>query len=233
MSAKLPLLLGLAATSALGGTVRGRIIADDGMPLPAATQVALRCADVAQPAVEVDPEGWFEFSSLSDLLGCSATVTARGYRTASVELATLPVDPRIPAIVLHRLGKHHGESISVSHLAAPSAATRHFHAAVRELERGSNGEIDKTLKHLQSATQAYPGYAQAWFETGRLHLALGDASSALQAFQRSIQADPWFVSPYEPLILLLESSGDAAGAAKACTRLRQINPALPSNCRGG
>lgn len=231
MSAKLPLLLGLAATSALGGTARGRIVADDGMPLPASTQVALRCADVAPTSVEVDPEGSFEFST--DLLGCSATVTARGYRTASVELATRPVDQRIPAVVLHRLGKHHGESISVSHLAAPAAASRHFHAAVRELERGSSGEIDKALAHLQSATQAYPGYAQAWFEIGRLHLALGDATSALEAFQQSVQADPWFVSPYEPLILLLESSGDAAGAATACARLRRINPALPSNCRGG
>ena len=231
MSAKLPLLLGLVATSALGGTVRGRIVADDGMPLPASTQVALRCTDVAPTSVEVDPEGSFEFST--DLLDCSAIVTARGYRTAKVELAMLPVDPRIPAVVLHRLGKHHGESISVSHLAAPAAATRLFHAAVRELERGSSGEIDKALTHLQSATQAYPGYAQAWFEIGRLQLALGDASSALQAFQRSAHADPWFVSPYEPLILLLESSGDAAGAAKACTRLRRINPALPLNCRGG
>lgn len=233
MGAKLVVLLGLAAASALSGSVRGRIVTDDGMPLPGSTQVALRCGAAAQSEVGVDPEGWFEFSSLSDLLGCSATVTARGYRTASVELAELPVDPLIPGVVLHRLGKHHGESISVSHLAAPADATRHFHAAVRELERGSTGEIDTALAHLQSATQAYPGYAQAWFEIGRLHLALGDASSALQAFQQSVQADPWFVSPYEPLILLLESTGDAAGAATACTRLRRINPALPPDCKGG
>lgn len=233
MSAKLPVLLALAATSALGGSVRGRIVTDDGMPLPASTQVALRCREVAERAVGVDAEGWFDLSSLSDPQACSATVTARGYRTARVELSTLPVDPLIPAAVLHRLGKNHGESISVSHLAAPAAATRHFHEAVRELQRGSSGEIDKALTHLQSATQAYPGYAQAWFEIGRLHLALGDASSALQAFQQSVQADPWFVSPYEPLILLLESSGDAAGAATACTRLRRVNPALPPGCRGG
>ena len=104
---------------------------------------------------------------------------------------------------------------------------------MRELEGAAGGGIEKALAHLQSATEAYPSYAQAWFEIGRLHLALGDASSALQAFQQSVQADPWFVSPYEPLILLLESSGDAAGAATACTRLRRINPALPADCKGG
>ena len=233
MSAKLPVLLALAATSALAGSVRGRIVTDDGMPLPASTQVALRCREVAQQAVGVDSEGWFELSDLSDTQGCSAIVTARGYRTARVELAALPVDPLIPAAALHRLGKNHGESISVSHLAAPEAATRHLHAAVRELEGESDAGIDKALAHLRSAIQAYPGYAQAWFEIGRLQLALGDASNALQAFQQSVQADPWFVSPYEPLILLLESSGNAAGAATACKKLRRINPALPPGCRGG
>ena len=233
MSAKVPVLLALAFASALAGPVRGRIVTDDGMPLPASTQVALRCREVAQQVVGVDSEGWFELSNLSDPQGCSAIVTATGYRTAHVEVAALPVDPRIPAAALHRLGKNHGESISVSHLAAPEAAKRHLLAAVRELQGESDAGTEKALAHLQSAIQAYPGYAQAWFEIGRLQLALGDASSALQAFQQSVQADPWFVSPYEPLILLLESSGDAAGAATACEKLRRINPALPSGCRGG
>ena len=226
-------LLGLAAASALGGSVRGRIVTDDGMPLPGSTQVALRCGAAAQSEVAVEPEGWFEFSSFPDPLGCSAVITARGYRTANLNLATLPADPLIPIAVLHRLGKNHGESISVTHLAAPTGAKRHFHAAVNVLEQQTTGGIERALNHLQDAVRAYPAYAQAWFEIGRLQLALGDASSALQAFQKSVQADPWFVSPYEPLMLLLASSGDAAGAALACARLRKINPALPPGCGGG
>ena len=78
MSAKLPVLLALAATSALAGSVRGRIVTDDGMPLPASTQVALRCREVTQQAVGVDSEGWFEPSDLAHTKGCSAIVTARG-----------------------------------------------------------------------------------------------------------------------------------------------------------
>ena len=130
------------------------------------------------------------------------------------------------------MGKNHGESISVTHLAAPADAKSHFHAAVRVLEHETAGGIDTALNHLQSAVRAYPAYAQAWFEIGRLQLALADASSALQAFQNSVQADPWFVSPYEPLLLLLRSSGDAAGTESACEKLRRINPALPAGCRG-
>lgn len=233
MGAKLVILLGLAATSALSSSVRGRIVTDDGMSLPASSRVALRCGATTQSEVGIDPEGWFELSNLPDPLGCSAVVTARGYRTASLNLAALPTDPLIPIAVLHRLGKNHGESISVTHLAAPADAKRHFHAAVRALEQETAGGIDMALEHLQSAVRAYPAYAQAWFEIGRLQLALADVSSALQAFQKSVQVDPWFVSPYEPLLLLLRSSGDTTGAERACAKLRQINPALPPGCRGG
>ncbi|MDE0110179.1 MAG: hypothetical protein OXJ37_07480 [Bryobacterales bacterium] len=233
MGAKLVVLLGLAAASALGSSVRGRIVTDDGMPLPASAQVALRCGTPAKSEVGIDLDGWFELSNLPDSVGCSVTVTARGYRTASVSLAELPADPLIPAAVLHRLGKNHGESISVTHLAAPADARGHFHAAVRVLEQETAGAIDRALDHLQSAVRAYPAYAQAWFEIGRLQLALADASGALQAFQQSVQADPWFVSPYEPLLLLLRSNGDAVGAERACAKLRQINPALPPGCGGG
>ena len=233
MGAKLVVLLGLAVASALGSSVRGRIVTDDGMPVPASAQVALHCGATAQSEAGIDPDGWFELPNLSDPLACSISVTARGYRTASVNLAELPADPLIPAAVLHRLGKNHGESISVTHLAAPADATRHFHAAVRVLRQEASGGIDRALDHLQSAVGAYPAYAQAWFEIGRLQLALADAPSALQAFQRSVQADPWFVSPYEPLLLLLKSSGDTAGAERACAKLRLINPALPPGCGGG
>ena len=232
MGAKLLLLAWLAGATLLAEAVRGRVITDDGMPLPASTQLELRCGTTTQQAVEVDSEGWFEFSSLSDSLGCSAVIAAVGYRTVGIELTALPANPLIPALVLHRLGKNHGESISVSHLVASAAATRHFHAAMRELELGVQGELDRALSHLRRAIEVYPGYAQAWFEIGRLHLALGDASSALEAFRQSVQADPWFVSPYEPLMLLSESSGDMDGAVTACTSLRQINPALPPGCRG-
>lgn len=227
------MLLGLAATSALSDSMRGRIVTDDGMPLPASARVALRCGATAQSEMGIDREGWFEFSNLTDSLGCSAVMTAPGYRTASVNLAALPADPLIPVAVLRRLGKNHGESISVTHLAAPKDAKSHFHAAVRVLEHETAGGIDTALDHLRSAVRAYPAYAQAWFEIGRLQLALGDASSALQAFQESVRADPWFVSPYEPLLLLLESSGDSTGAERACAKLRQINPALPPGCGGG
>ncbi len=144
----------------------------------------------------------------------------------------LPSDPRIAGIVLHRLGKSHGESISVSHLAAPPEAVQRFHAAIREAEGAESTDYEAVLKHLRAAVQLYPDYAQAWFEIGRIGLALGDSASARDALQQAVRADPWFVSPYEPLILLLEAAGQSDQAARTCQRLREINPALSAGCGG-
>ena len=123
--------------------------------------------------------------------------------------------------------------MSVSHLSAPPAAVARFHAALRALRGGPGQDIELALGHLQSAVGAFPGYADAWFEIGRLHLASGSPGDAIGAFQEALRADPWLVSPYEPLILLLEAAGDPAGARQVCAGLRRINPALPEDCGRG
>lgn len=225
----------LALLPLRGEVVRGRVLADDGMPLPMSTTVRIHCGEMAAAKIALDEDGWFEFEDASERLKCSLgiDIVAPGYRQSSLSKADLPADPRIPAAVLHRLGKGDGESISVSHLAAPEEATRYYRAAMREMQRGADSDPAAALRRLESAVRIYPGYAQAWFEVGRLRLALGKTASAIRAFGQSVASDPWFVSPYEPLILLLEAEGDVDRAAAACHGLRRINPELPANCLGG
>ncbi len=213
-----------------GGPVAGLILADDGMPLPQRTTVSLTCAARAFGPVGVDAHGGFVITGAPDPEGCVLRINASGYRQASLATENLPLDQRIPVAVLHRVGKNDGESISVAHLAAPAEAVRLFHSAVRELRRGPRADASIGLTHLQEAVRTFPEYAQAWFEIGRLQLASGAPGHAVKAFGRAVEADPWFVSPYEPLILLLEATGDEAGAAAACEGLLRINPDLPPSC---
>lgn len=229
----MPLRLLLACAVALvplhAGAVRGRVITDDGMPLPELTRVSLRCGS-AVSVEEVTSEGSFEFNQASDPSECSVSAEAPSYRTASSAVDALPEDPGIAAFVLHRLERNAGESISVSHLAAPEKGVQHFHAAMRTARRRPAEAPDEILGHLQEAVEAYPGYAQAWFEMGRLLLGRGDPEGAAAAFSKAVEADPWFVSPYRPLILLLRAAGEPAQAAAACRDLRRINPDLPRDC---
>ena len=221
----------LAALPMDGESLRGRILADDGMPLPEDAVVVLSCGQSDRKTVGVDDAGWFEFEEPPKRSDCLVETSAPGYRPHSIATGALPSDPGIAAVVLHRLGKGQGESLSVAHLAAPPHAVASFHAAVREMRRGHDDGLEAALRLLEAAVSAYPGYAQAWFEIGRIHLAQGSAPEAIRAFGAATRADPWFVSPYEPLILLLEAAGDTRGASSACQALRKINPALPEDCR--
>ncbi len=222
---------GLLAVSSLGAdALRGRILADDGMPLPSSATVRLICDNTVLSTTAIDSEGGFAFEDSAVRSGCDLDATAPGYRRQTVSADGLPTDRRIPAIVLHRLGANQGEAISVSHLAAPEDAVREFHAAVRELRAQPVGDLDAAVAHLRAAVRRYPGYAQAWFELGRVSLAREDVSAAVRTFRNAVRADPWFVSPYRPLILLLRATGEVTGADQVCQGLRRINPAVAPDC---
>ncbi len=213
-----------------GQAPTGHITTDDGMPLPSAAVMELRCEGSVPVPIPLDQNGGFALERDISYQECSLWVSSPRYRHSGTNPSKLPYNPRIPAMVLYRLGKSHGESISASHLAAPVEAKRHYHAAMRELQRHDGAEPATVAGLLRAAVETFPGYAQAWFEIGRLKLAGGDPVGAQQAMQRAIEADPWFVSPYEPLILLLEAAGESDAAATACEGLRRINPRLPTNC---
>lgn len=211
-------------------SLRVRVLTDDGMPLPETLAAELRCGGELRRRAGADSEGWVAFASPAATGVCFVAILAPNYEVASIPVATLPAADEIPAVVLHRLGKGHGESISVTHLAAPAQATRHFHAAMRESRRGVETDGSEVLVNLQAAVRTYPEYAQAWYEIGRLRLALNEPIEACAALERAVAADPWFVSPYEPLLLLQEALGKHAAAARTCANLRRINPQLPRDC---
>ena len=230
MRQRLLLALTLAWFPSNAETIRGRIVTDDGMPLVESARVELRCGQSALEFVAIHGDGLFEIDHPREHAECTLTINAPGYRHAMVPTASLPTNPEIPGIALHRLGKSWGESISVSHISAPLEAKRRFHAAIREMRRGEEATVESVLMNLEAAVEVYPGYAQAWFEIGRLRLAQRDPERAVAALRRSVRADPWFVSPYEPLILLLRATGAVEEAASACENLRKVNPALPADC---
>lgn len=233
MRRRLLLALTLASFPAESETIRGRIVTDDGMPLFESARVELHCGQSALESAAVDGDGMFEFSHPRQHAECNVAINAPGYRRANVPVASLPMNPEIPGVSLHRLGKSRGESISVSHLAAPPDARRRYHAAMREMRRGEEARVETVLTNLEAAAKLYPGYAQAWFEIGRLRLAQRDLERAVGALRRAVRADPWFVSPYEPLILLLRAIGAIEEAVSVCEDLRKVNPALPADCGRG
>lgn len=220
----------LACQAGSGESLQGRILTDDGEPLPDSTLVVLDCGAGDRAPVTVDSTGSFEFPLGAPSGDCFVRITAPGYRAVSMQAHSLPDDPRLPSAVMRRLGRGQGESLSTSHLAAPLQAVESYWKARREMTGLSGYDAASVFRHLEAAVSLYPGYAQAWFEIGRLHLALDSTRKAISAFEMALQADPWFVSPYQPLLLLLRATSDPTRAAEVCKDLRRINPALPPDC---
>lgn len=212
-----------AACAAGAAEISGVIVADDGMPFLGFAEARIECAGGTQAAAAAaDGAGRFRFPDApEEENGCALTAAAAGYLSARAPLGSLPAAEGIPALALRRAGKYQGETISVSHLAAPPAARAAFQDAARRIFAGASEEAAASLRR---AVEIDPLYAAAWFELGRLLLARNDAAGARRAFSRAVAADPWFVAPYEPLLLLERAEGHAQTVETLCAKLRRINP---------
>jgi tetratricopeptide (TPR) repeat protein len=208
-----------------GATVAGTVLLDDGLPPSEPIAVALLCEGSVVSETEADPDGRFQLPA-SPGEGCIVRVSHTGYRVDSMAVGELPEDPEVGALVLHRLGKAQGETISVTWLAAPKKARKAFHAAIREMRRGPEGDLATAIEALETAVVEYPGYAAAWHDLGALRMSTGDAAGAREAWKRSIDADPWYVTPYEPLLMLSLAEEKWDEARQLCDQMLVMNPYL-------
>ncbi|MCP5119890.1 MAG: tetratricopeptide repeat protein, partial [bacterium] len=158
--------------------------------------------------------------------GCAVRASLAGYRSDTIPTHELPTNPKVAALVLHRQGKYQGAAISATWLAAPEPAKLAFHAAIRGMRLGADGDYASAVKSLESAVELYPEYAAAWYELGSLSLVAGDRPAAQEALSKAIAADPWSISPDDPLLLitLAEQKGERARAL--CDRMLAMNPYL-------
>ena len=76
------------------------------------------------------------------------------------------------------------------------------------------------------ASKDDPGFAEAWYQLGRMRLARRDVDGGRAALQQALAADPWYVSPYRPLLLLEIGQQEWSQVEVLSRRLLEINPYL-------
>ena len=96
-------------------------------------------------------------------------------------------------IVLHRLGKVEGTSISVTTLSAPKAAKKSFERGTRLLKEQKPAEAAEAFA---KAVALYPKYAEAMVKLGEIYMDKDRGDDAEKLFQQAIEADARFVPPY-------------------------------------
>lgn len=130
--------------------------------------------------------------------GCSVQASFAGFHSSSVTITerNLRDDPDLGTITLSRAGgRSAGTALSETMESAPAAAVKAFEKARTEL---IDQKPDKARRDLEKAVQAYPGFAEAWYQLGKLQQA-DDVNQARGSFVKATEADPKFVLPYDQL----------------------------------
>ena len=161
-----------------------------------------------------------------DLTGCEIRASLEGYTSNPVNLTRRNVfdNPDIGVIVLHPIGGSPGDAISATTAMAPKAAQKNYEKAVKELAK-AGGDPAKAAVLLERAVEEHPSFAAAWEQLGLARVRLRDEPAALQAYQRAVEADGRYLTPYPALIKLLMRARQWQALEEISGAYLQMNPA--------
>ena len=172
-----------------------------------------------------DQTGLDSFDGSMNLAGCELRAVLPGFRSERLQLGMRRplASSEVGEIVLRRLEKVSGSTVSFTALAAPKNARKAYEKATKEL-RKKKVKHSKVSKELEKAVNLYPKYAAAWNLLGATRLKLKDEGGARKAFKQAIEADPEYVSPYIELAMLEGDSSRWVEVTRLSGRILELNP---------
>jgi tetratricopeptide (TPR) repeat protein len=130
--------------------------------------------------------------------GCLVQGDVAGFRSTAITITqrNLRDDPQLGTIMLSRIGgRDLPTTLSATSKMAPANAVKAFEKARGDM---MENKPDAAEKDLHKAAQIDQGFAEAWFQLGKLQEA-SDPREAKNSFSKALAADPKFVLPYEQL----------------------------------
>jgi VWFA-related protein len=107
-------------------------------------------------------------------------------------------------LALAASGDRESQDPGATPAAPPRAARRAFEKAAVALKAKRANEA---ILDYQQAVTLFPGYAEAWYELGKLQRDQRQPDAARNAFESAIQADPKYAAPYMALAMLEHEAG--------------------------
>jgi tetratricopeptide (TPR) repeat protein len=163
-------------------------------------------------------------NGLSVWRDCEINANLAGFTSQVVDLASkmnggLQTD--VGTIVIHRIGKVDGLTISATSANAPPQARKAFEKG-ESLEKKQ--KRNEAQQKFQSAVDIYPKYAEAWVELGRVQLKQSQTDQAIQSFQHALSADPKLITPYQELAELAAKQQQWQQLADMTDQLLKLDP---------
>ena len=227
----------------------GKVVIEDGSELTEPAAIQSTCRGQKHTEAYTDSHGNFSFeigrsvnanaagfsdadtswsntnsSRLRDLGDCDLQASLAGFTSDSVQLASkiaMGQSNDLGRIILHRMDKVDGLTISATSAAAPGAARKAYEKGRKEEDKKN---WDQAQQAFEKAVTIYPRYAIAWCELGRVQQEKNDPTSARHSFTQSISADPQYVNPYRGLAQLAAMGREWQELVKITTKLLELNP---------
>jgi tetratricopeptide (TPR) repeat protein len=169
-----------------------------------ATEPGTQAAELNKPSL---PAARYTIPVTNALRNCELQGVLPGFRSERVSMAVKSslADARVGTIILQPLSRASSLTVSATTLEAPAIARKAYQkglAAMREQR------WESAASEFTKAVRAYPKYAIAWFELGRVRNIRHDPAGAADAWKAAQRSDPKYVKPYEGLTALADRRGD-------------------------
>jgi tetratricopeptide (TPR) repeat protein len=179
--------------------------------------------DTGNPLDEMNGGMPMSIGGETSLAGCELRASLAGYRSSSVNLSDHHAldNPDVGVIVLQRLDKAAGTTMSITAYKAPKDAKKAFESGVQALKKRDEA---KATAEFQKAVSIYPAHAEAWVQLGNLLRRQGDSKGALNAYQQASQSDTRFVPPYLAMAEMAVVAANWADVAKLTKQALDLDP---------
>jgi tetratricopeptide (TPR) repeat protein len=204
-------------------------------PIP----VTVTCDGITRYTTATDPKGRFVIASVhaagyspgnadpkaklaAQLMGCDARGVLAGFDSSVLRIANrnLLDNPDIGTITLKREEGLTGAAVSATTLSAPKDASKAFEKARAEW---IDQKPDAAQHDLEKAVKAYPQFAEAWYQLGRLQQRT-NSPDAWNSFSKAAAADAKFVPPYVELAVLAGQTGKWGDAEANSAHVLELDP---------
>ncbi len=160
-----------------------------------------------------------------DLSTCDLRASLPGYVSDSLRLGirSSMENPDVGVIVLHRMAGVVGNIVSATTLAAPKKADKAYQSGLREM-RKKKPNYKKGAAQFEKAVDEYPEFAAAWAALGDAKMAMQDEAGAKEAFSKSLEADPKYMKPFNPLLQMALRQKDWTSLEQLGSQYLELNP---------
>jgi len=159
-----------------------------------------------------------------ELTKCELRASASGFRSSIVSLVDLDTfggTVNVGAIVVERMAKIEGATLSAVPYKAPNDARKAYE---KGLEAVKNHRLAEARQHFEKAVEIYPKYAHAWYELGSVLQEQGVEDQARAAYRHATAIDTRFLPPYLSLASMAYEAQDWTEVVALTDHILELDP---------